>query len=37
MDFVFDMVVDYLRATDRVATNGKTVTFYIGRAGRSDF
>ncbi len=31
------MVVDYLRAAARGATNGKTMVLYLGRAGRPDF
>ncbi len=31
------MVVDYLRAVARGAASGKTVTFYLGGAGRPGF
>ncbi len=36
--FVFEnIVVDYLWAAARGATNGKTVSFYLGGADRPDF
>ncbi len=35
MDALQNMIVDYLRAAARKATNGKTLAFYLGEAGRT--
>ncbi len=37
MGFSENMIADYLQAAARGATSGKTVTFYLGGAGRPDF